>query len=77
MVYAKLVPRSAISESTWDHFISRSPQRSIYFQSWYLDIICPGWQAVIASEKDTWQAVLPVNICRKALVPYALQPLGA
>lgn len=75
MMNAGFFLQHQISQQDWDNFVSTSPQSSIYAQSWYLNTIMPGWNAVIVSEGGKWQAVLPFRICRKFGIDYAKQPL--
>ncbi len=36
--------------------------------------VMPGWAAVVVLEEDRWQAVMPMRICYKYGIGYALQP---
>ena len=41
----------------WDNCINNAYNGSIYAFSWYLNIICEGWDAIV---KDDYSAVMPV-----------------
>lgn len=75
MLTANLFDRNQISPVTWDAFVAQSPQGSLYTQSWYLDAVLPGWQALIVMDSgNTWQAVMPMRVCYKFGIAYAFQP---
>lgn len=63
-----------IDKKLWDECIEHSPAGIIYAYSWYLDIICPGWDALVA---DDYSAVMPVTRGRKYLMDYIYPPFFA
>jgi len=69
--------RKEINNTLWNAFVETSPQGSIYHYTWYLDIICPDWSAIITSNGENWNAVLPLPCSKKMGVHYALQPIFA
>ncbi|MEM7040234.1 MAG: hypothetical protein AAF570_24915, partial [Bacteroidota bacterium] len=71
---AFLRSREDIDATEWDEFVARSPQQTIYASSWYLDQVCPGWQAIIVEKGGQWQGVFPLNLQRKYGVSYSLMP---
>ena len=48
-----------------------SPQNLIYTHSWYLDIVSPGWHALI---EDDYKSVFPLTFRKKAGINYLFQP---
>lgn len=74
MFTTQLIDRKLLDADVWDAFVAQSPQGSLYANSWYLDALLPGWQALVVSKGEVWQAVMPLGICRKFGVSYALQP---
>lgn len=55
----------------WDECITASPNGLLYAKSFYLDIICPGWNALSGANYD-W--VLPVTHKKKWGISYLYQP---
>ena len=66
--------QSEIDKVKWDDCISRSLNRRVYAYSWYLDIVSPGWEALVS---DDYSSVFPLTGGKKAGVPYLFQPFFA
>ncbi len=60
-----------IDKLRWDDCISRSVNRQVYAFSWYLDVVCPGWDALV---EDDYSTVFPLTHKRKWTVRYLAQP---
>ena len=60
-----------IEKAKWDETINRSVNGIIYARSWYLDIVCPGWDALIDGD---YAAVFPLTHNRKSGISYLYQP---
>jgi hypothetical protein len=65
---------SSIDKSKWDTCIDSSYNANIYAYSWYLDVICPGWDALI---EDDYVSVMPLTKGRKFLMDYLYPPYFA
>jgi hypothetical protein len=68
-----------IDKAKWDNCIENTPGAKPYAYSWYLDIMAPGWQALV---DDDYDAVFPVpGFSRYGIqyiaTPVFLQQLGA
>ena len=63
-----------IDKGKWDACIRLSENSLVYAYSWYLDIIHPGWEALV---KDDYVAVMPLTGGRKFGVNYLFQPFFA
>jgi len=74
MLTAKFLLQDQISESRWDDFVDTSAEGGLFARSWYMHAVMPGWAAVVVLEEDRWQAVMPMRICYKYGIGYALQP---
>lgn len=61
-----------IDRNKWDECILSSPQGLIYGLSWYLDLVTPGWCALV---EDDYLAVMPLPVKKKFGFPYLVQPL--
>ena len=76
IVYHK---NNEIDREQWDNCIRNSPGSRPYAYSWYLDIMAPGWQALV---DDDYDSVFPVpGFTRFGIqyiaTPVFLQQLGA
>jgi hypothetical protein len=63
-----------INKNLWDDCISRSVNRRVYAFSWYLDLVCPGWDALVA---DDYGFVFPLTHHHKWGIGYLSQPYFA
>jgi len=66
-----------IDRQQWDDLLTRAPNGLIYGLSWYLDIVSPGWAALVKEEAGRYVAVLPLPIRRKFGLNYLQQPVFA
>jgi hypothetical protein len=64
-----------IDRLQWDALISQSANGLIYALAWYLDIVSPGWEALLKEEQGRYVAVLPLPVQRKFGLRYLKQPL--
>jgi len=62
---------TGIDKHRWDDCIDRSFNRRIYAYSWYLDLVCPGWEALV---EDDYIRVFPLTWRRKWGINYLFQP---
>lgn len=70
-----LLSRALISDQAWDNHISQSGQCVIYALSWYLDIVCDDWQALVLPGGEHFSAVMPLPVTRKFGKLVLYQPL--
>ncbi len=63
-----------IDKVLWDECIAQSVNRRVYAFSWYLDIVCPGWDALVGG---SYRHVFPLTHRRKWGVEYLYQPFFA
>jgi len=63
----QLIGNHEINLIKWDNCINNAHNGSIYSFSWYLDIICDDWQAII--QRD-YEAIMPVLVKRRAGISY-------
>jgi hypothetical protein len=61
-----------IDREQWDNCIKCSPGNKPYAFSWYLDIMAPGWQALI---DDDYDSVFPIPGFSKYGIQYVATPL--
>ncbi len=60
-----------INRSRWDECIQDSPDGLIYSCSWYLDLVSPGWEALV---EDDYAAVMPLPVSLKWGIRYLRRP---
>jgi hypothetical protein len=63
-----------IDKSRWDECIAQSVNRRVYAFSWYLDIVCPGWDALVGED---YTCLFPLTHRRKWGIGYLYQPFFA
>jgi hypothetical protein len=63
-----------IDKKKWDECISGSSLCLPYAYSWYLDIVCPGWDGLVA---DNYESVMPLPFKQKWLFNYVYKPYFA
>ena len=56
----------------WDKCIIGSVNGSVYAKSWYLDIVCEQWDALVLND---YEAVIPLPKRKKWGLTYIYQPL--
>ena len=74
-INSQLVKREDLDVEMWNKFVQNSPQGSIYNYTWFLDIVCINWCAIVVKNGEKWVAILPINYNRKFGLEYALQPM--
>jgi hypothetical protein len=67
----KYLKHPQINKLQWDECISNSPNGLIYAYSWYLDIVCPNWEALV---EDDYISVMPLPLGQKYGFTYAYPP---
>ncbi len=70
----EVIERGQIEDAVWNDFIARSPQAAPYGCTWYLDVVWPGWKAIVVSEKGQWLAAMPYKISKKYGIAYVFNP---
>jgi hypothetical protein len=71
------ITHKQVDRSQWDSLIMRAPNGLIYALSWYLDIVSPGWEALVKETNGRYVAVLPLPVQTKFGFRYLKQPLFA
>ncbi|MDP4274580.1 MAG: hypothetical protein Q8907_09910 [Bacteroidota bacterium] len=60
-----------IDKGKWDECITKSRPDLIYAHSWYLDIVCSKWDALVEND---YERVMPLTCNRKYFIHYLYQP---
>ena len=63
-----------IDKNLWDDCIAQAPNGMVYAWSWYLDIVHPGWDALVEVDEGNYLSVMPLTHKRKYLINYLCQP---
>lgn len=63
-----------IERKHWNECIAGARFETAYAYDWYLDIVCPGWSALVMND---YEAVFPLTRGNKLGVDYLFQPLFA
>ncbi len=67
----RIIHHHQINKEKWDQSIANAALPYPYLNSWYLDIVCPEWDAIVL---DEYLAVSPLAHRTKAGVKYVFQP---
>ncbi len=73
----RYISHAEIDRLRWDELINQAPNGLIYALSWYLDIVSPGWTALVKEQQGRYVAGLPLPERRKFGLRYLKQPLFA
>ncbi len=57
--------RSAIDSDQWDQLIEKSQQNVVYAKSWYLDIVCQDWNAIVWPSTGNYEVLMPLPLKTK------------
>ncbi len=68
----QLLFNNQIDKIKWDNCIKNSSHPLITAESWYLDIVSPGWEALVAND---YFAVMPLPKLVKGPFEFYLQPI--
>jgi len=60
-----------IDKSRWDDVISHAVNGNLNAYSWYLDIVSPGWCALVEGD---YEKVFPLPVSSRAGIKYIMQP---
>ena len=61
-----------IDKQKWDQCVNSASNGLVYGLSWYLDIVSPGWEALV---DEDYQSVMPLPVKSKFGVRYLAQPI--
>ena len=68
----KYLRNTAIDYLRWDRCIMQSINPLAYAYSWYLDIVSPGWEALVS---DEYEYIMPLPLKSKYKITYLVQPI--
>lgn len=67
----KYLKNKNIDRKKWNKCVFASENNIVYAASWYLDLLCPGWDALIFKD---YAAVMPIIHNKKYLIHYIYNP---
>lgn len=67
----RFLQHDLIDKARWDDCITRAINGNLNSCSWYLDIVSPGWCALV---EDDYERVFPLTVSSKAGFKYIMQP---
>ena len=67
----RYLTHNQIDTQRWDECIAQSPDGIVYCWSWYLDMVHPGWEALV---EDDYETIMPLTGNRKFGINYLFQP---
>jgi len=67
----RYIKHNQIDKRKWDYCISNASNGIIYAYSWYLDITCENWDAIV---NEDYSSVMPVTKGKKYLMDYIYPP---
>jgi len=67
----RLLSHDNIDKKAWDTCIQQAVNGNIYGYSWYLDIVCDTWDALVSGDYDT---IFPLTHRKKSGIWYLYQP---
>lgn len=63
-----------IDKTRWDDCIAHAVNGNVYAWSWYLDVVHPGWDALVEVIDVNYLTIMPITKKRKYLIDYLCQP---
>ena len=63
-----------IDKSRWDDCVAHAVNGNVYAFSWYLDIVHPGWEALVEMIDGNYVTIMPITKKKKYLIHYLCQP---
>jgi len=70
----KYLKHNEIDKTKWDNCVENSINCLVYGMSWYLDIVCENWDALVS---DDYEAVMPLPWKSKFGIKYIYHPFFA
>ena len=70
----EVVERHAIDDDSWNACLLASSLSCIYASTWFLDILCPNWVAIIDFQNADYQSIMPIPVHKKGIINYVSQP---
>lgn len=69
----KYLKHSEIDRKAWDRVVAAWSGQP-YALSWWLDVVSPGWEALVRVDEKGYVAVMPLPVKRRFGISYLVQP---
>ena len=63
-----------IDKSRWDACVAQAVNGNVYAWSWYLDVVHPGWEALVEVKDGNYLTIMPITRKKKYGINYLCQP---
>mgnify|MGYP002625709982 CR=1 FL=1 len=63
-----------IDKARWDACVAKAVNGNVYAWSWYLDIVHPGWEALVEMIDGNYLSIMPITNKKKYGINYLCQP---
>lgn len=63
-----------IDKNRWDACVNQSVNGNVYAWSWYLDVVHPGWDALVEVIDGNYLTIMPITKKKKYGINYLCQP---
>lgn len=63
-----------IDKLSWDECIAHAVNGNVYAWSWYLDLVHPGWEALVEVKDGNYLTIMPITRKKKYGIDYLCQP---
>ena len=67
----RYLEHDSVDKLKWDEAIDASSNAMVYAKSWFLDIVSPGWKALV---EDDYKSAFPLTCRKKFGIQYLYQP---
>ncbi|MCB0397070.1 MAG: GNAT family N-acetyltransferase [Flavobacteriales bacterium] len=67
----RYIPHDQLDKKRWDETLGRCVNAMPYAQSYFLDTVCPGWNALVYGD---YEALFPFPTGKKAWIGYSFTP---
>ena len=64
----------SIDKVLWDDCVAHASNGLVYAWSWYLDVVHPGWEALVEIVNGNYMTIMPLTCKKKYLIHYLCQP---
>lgn len=63
-----------IDKTLWDDCVTHALNGMVYVWSWYLDVVSPGWEALVEVSEGKYLSIMPLTCKKKFFIYYLCQP---
>ncbi len=63
-----------IDKTRWDACVAQASNGLVYAWSWYLDVVHPGWEALVEISDGNYLSIMPITKKKKYFIHYLCQP---